>query len=170
MRTIMICAIGALSLLASCATQNIKGTDIPDTPQNRAVLEVFFEYVSALKEKNPDRLIALVSESYLDHNGTDDATDDVDYSNVKAFINSDAYQNVRATNLFFIIKDMTVLDGGETAKVLYYYEVRLKTERLAPPEESSSINSDKEKWLKETEVNQMVLKKEGEKWKIVSGL
>jgi len=170
MRNIAICAVGALCLLASCATQNIKGTDIPDTPQNRAVLEVFFEYVSALKEKNADKLVALVSESYLDHNGTDDAADDVDYGNIKMFVNSDAYQKIRSVNLFFIVKDLLLPEGGDTAKILYYYEVRLKTERLAPPEEASSINSPEEKWLKEAEVNQMVMKKEGEKWKIVSGL
>lgn len=170
MRTITLCAFGALALLASCATENIKGTEIPDTPQNRAVLEVFFEYVSALKEKQPEKLIALVSESYLDHNGTDDATDDVDYGNIKTFLNSDAYGKIKAMNLFFIIKDLLLSEDNETAKILYYYEVRLKTDRLVAPEENSSINSDKEKWLKETEVNQMVLKKEKDTWKIVSGL
>ncbi|HOW52569.1 MAG TPA: hypothetical protein PLV42_11075 [bacterium] len=170
MRTGMICILAACYLFVSCATENIKGTEIPDTPTNRAVLEVFFGYVTALKEKKADKLVGLVSKNYLDHNGTDDATDDVDFSNVEAFVNSEAYQKIRAINLFFIIKDLQINKDGDTAKILYYYEVRLKTDRLAPPEEESSINSSKEKWLKETEVNQMTLKKEEDQWKIISGL
>ncbi|HSA32373.1 MAG TPA: hypothetical protein P5077_01460 [bacterium] len=170
MKATLLCLLASGSLLISCATANIQGTDIPDTPQNRAVIQVFFEYVEAVKAQNADKLLALVSEHYLDANGTDDATDDVDYEGVKKFVNSDAYRNIRAVSTFFIVKDMSVSPDEQTAKILYYYEVRIKTDRLAPPEEGSSINSDTQKWLKETEVNQMLLKKEGDKWKIVSGL
>ncbi len=161
---------GLFMFLISCATAPIPGTDIPDTPENRAVLEVFFKYVEALKAKDADKIISLISEHYLDHNGSDDASDDVDYTAVTQFLRSKNYDDIKALNLVFIVKDMILSDDGQTAKILYYYEVRLKTDRRVPPGETSSLNPAGEKWLKESDVNQMVLRKEASGWKIVSGL
>ncbi len=170
MKTAIVFPLGLFVLLVSCATTPIPGTDIPDTPENRAVLEVFFKYVEALKAQDADRIVSLISEHYLDHNGTDDAGDDVDYQAVTRFVRSGAYHGIKAVNLVFIVKDMLLSDDGQTAKILYYYEVRLKTDRRVPPAEASSLNPSGEKWLKESDVNQMVLRKEASGWKIVSGL
>jgi len=170
MKTTITCAFGALLFVVSCATTAIPGTDIPDTPENRAVLEVFFRYVEAVKAKETDKLLALVSEHYLDHNGTDDASDDVDYEGIKRFIFSDTFNTIKTVNVVFIVKDMLFSEDKQTAKILYYYEVRVKTERRVAPLETSSVNSPAEKWLKESDVNQMVLRKEPGGWKIVSGL
>ena len=44
-----------------CAHGTIEGTTVPDTEENRAVLEVLKTYRTAMQERDVDKIIALVS-------------------------------------------------------------------------------------------------------------
>lgn len=73
--------LGGLLALASnaCATSaNIPGTEIPDTPETREVLDVLEQYRVAFIRRDAASVYALAHETYYDPMGTDDPSDDVD--------------------------------------------------------------------------------------------
>ncbi len=161
---LLLCTVAVVS----CGTKNIRGTEIPDTEENRSVLKTFGEYVLAVKKQDPEKIVVLVSDNYYDENGTDDATDDVDYKGIVKFLGSSEFKEILKIDLIFVVKDLIVENG--TAKLLYFYEGRFKTDDKLSKMKKSSIQSDSERWEKISDENLMVLKKENGEWKIVSGL
>lgn len=161
----------ALTLfLLSCSPKYIKGTNLEDTDENRAVFKVFQNYVMAIKEKNTDKILSLVSPEYFDTNGTDEPGDDVDYKALSAFLQTDDFNQILQIKVLFIIKELTVIENH--AKILFYYEARFKKDQETIAKENRSLlNQHGEKWLRVNDVNLMELKKDsGNDWKIISGL
>lgn len=170
MRTIIVIFFAAIFLSASCSTKMIKGTDIPDNEDNRAVLAVFGQYVKAIMDKSPEGVLKVVSPNYYDNNGTDAAKDDVDYKALEAFLKSDDFSKILKVEAFFTFNALKVNDDKDVAKLLYYYELRFKKANKTEAEEKSLLNLTNEKWLKVNDNNLMTFKKENGEWKIFSGL
>lgn len=155
-------------MLISCNKTYIKGTEIEDVPENRAVLKVFHDYVSALKNRDEEKLLSVVSEKYYDYNGTDDPEDDVDYEGIKKVFSSKEFEKLIRIDPAFVIKDLTI--EGDTAKLLYFYEVKIKKQTEVPAQKKSITREEGTKWLNVSDNNQMILKKENGQWKIINGL
>lgn len=63
--------------LVGC-TQNIPNTTVPDTPENREVVDFMETYRHAVEERNVGAIIAMTADDYLDDAGTPIGDDDVD--------------------------------------------------------------------------------------------
>jgi hypothetical protein len=71
---------GFCSQVGGCKhSDNLPGTEIPNTPEARAVLDVVEKYRIAFLRKDAAAVWALAHASYNDEAGTDDPTDDVNY-------------------------------------------------------------------------------------------
>jgi hypothetical protein len=70
----------ALSALAGmgCGGENIPNTDVPDTSENREVVQFVERYRLAVEERNVGAILALCSNEYFDDNGTPNGVDDLD--------------------------------------------------------------------------------------------
>jgi hypothetical protein len=64
----------------------VPGTDLPDTPEARAVVLVLEHYRVAFKNADWDALLALASPNYHDDAGTPETADDIDRSGLAAFL------------------------------------------------------------------------------------
>jgi hypothetical protein len=62
----------------------VPGTDLPDTPEARAIVEVLERYRVAFKNADGDALLALASPSYYDDAGTPGSEDDIDRGGLAA--------------------------------------------------------------------------------------
>ena len=71
-----------LSAAVGC-TKNIPNTTVPDTPENREVVEFMESYRKAVERRDVGRILALTSESYLDGNGTPVGSDDIDLERLR---------------------------------------------------------------------------------------
>ena len=70
----------ALSLgICACAHSKIRGTQIDDTEENRAILLIVEEYHRAVEDLDADAVLALVSPKYFEDNGNTIEADDYDY-------------------------------------------------------------------------------------------
>lgn len=86
----LLCRAGLLMSLGSAAfvgtacrrTDNLPGTEIPNTPDAREVLEVVEKYRVAFLRKDAAAIWALAHVSYRDEAGTDDPSDDIDYESL----------------------------------------------------------------------------------------
>lgn len=141
--------------LTGCSHRTIPGTEIPDTDDTRAVVEVVKAYREALEQKNAERILSLLSEEFRDNAGTGTPSDDLYYRDMKDVLPKRLAQvdNLRAN---FNIRSINV--EKDVAEVVYHFD----TEYQLPEYKTRPVrNSD---------LQRMFLKKAGGTWKILSGI
>lgn len=163
----------AVSMTVSCNKNYIKGTNIEENDDTKAILKIFAHYVKGFKDKDPEIFLPFVSKKYYDTNGTDDPQDDVDYDRLVEILNSEQFKSLEKIDIVYILKDLKIEKKENTAKLLFYFEVRFKRISKIPPEEDTGDNFYKSDGMtnhKISENNQMKLAKEDGSWMIISGL
>ncbi|HVP68246.1 MAG TPA: nuclear transport factor 2 family protein [Anaeromyxobacteraceae bacterium] len=154
MRPIAAALLASLAL-AGCA-KKIPNTDIDDSPENRQVIAVVDDYRKAFDARDVQGVMALVSKSYYDDAGTSDPTDDVDYRLLQQVL-TETFQKLPDLKLEVGVTDIKI--KGDTANVEMFYDARYRV--ATPRREIPKRDSD---------VQRLVLRREGDKWKIVTGL
>jgi hypothetical protein len=77
-----IALLACLAALA-CAHPTIPGTNIEDTPQARAVLDVFGRYKQALESRDTAGIVALASPGYTDPGDPSRGVGPTEYATLK---------------------------------------------------------------------------------------
>jgi hypothetical protein len=151
--------VGVLTLLlCGCAPKKIPGTDLDDTSDTRAVIDVLQKYRSAVEQKNTDALMTMVDESFRDDGGTSSPDDDTDFGSLPAKVSA-RFSKVVDLRLEVTIKRIEFDTENQVARVTYSYRLNFKM-----PEYSSRNQG-------ENDLKQMLLKRvSGEHWKITSGI
>jgi hypothetical protein len=67
-------------------TPTIPGTDIPDTEESRAILEVLERYRKAFVARDAAGVLSTADRTYSDPAGTDDPSDDVHYDELGSLL------------------------------------------------------------------------------------
>ncbi len=154
MRIPSFAVLAALSL-AACA-RNIPNTEIRDTPDNRAVIAVVDAYRKAFDTRNTDAVMALVSPAYYDDAGTVDASDDIDYKALPGVLR-DTFSRITQVRIEFGITDIIVNGNKAQADLFYDAKYRVTTPRIEIPK-------------RDTDIQRILFERDGQAWKIVSGL
>lgn len=81
MRVFVIAALG-LTLIG--CMRDIPNTTVPDTPENREVIEFMERYRHAVEERNIGAILSMSADDYLDDAGTPIGDDDVDATTLAA--------------------------------------------------------------------------------------
>ena len=76
-RPLVVLVLAVSPLVPGCAQTLIPNTDVPDTAENREIVDFVEEYRHAVEERNPAGILRLVSERYFDDNGTPGADDEI---------------------------------------------------------------------------------------------
>jgi hypothetical protein len=148
----------ALLALAGCGARRIPDTQIQDTKDTRAVLEVIEKYRQAAERRDAPAVLALVSTSYFDDAGTTDPADDIDYGQLVKVLPAD-YAKLSAMRLDIAVKkiDVNKGKGRATAEIFYDSHFRVTTPSGEVPKS-------------ESDVHRMTLRREGDSWRFVAGL
>jgi hypothetical protein len=151
--------LGFVSLVlacSACAARLIPNTDVPDTEENRAVIQFVEQYRLALEARNPAQLLRLVSTDYYDDNGTPTTDDDIDYARLQQQLLrlSDEVLEVR-----YDMRYRRVIDRGDRVLVDFTYAGRFKVR-----------TPDGERWARRLADNRLELVRENGDYRIVSGL
>jgi hypothetical protein len=141
--------------LAGCA-KNLPNTEIRDTPDNRAIIAVVDAYRKAFDTRNVDGVMVLVSPAYYDDAGTVDASDDVDYKALPGVLR-DTFSRISQVRIEFGITDIVVTGDKGQADLFYDAKYRIQTPRVELPK-------------RDTDIQRILLVRDGQAWKIVSGL
>lgn len=171
-KMILLFVISALMFSVSCNKKYIKNTEIEETPDTKKILYIFAHYVKGFKDKEPSIFKEYISKAYYDNNGTDDASDDVDYDKLMAILSSEQFNSLNKLEIVYILKDLMVDESKGIAKLLFFYEVRFKRHsKVKEEEENSFVKHDGMTNHKLNDNNQMIFKKEDDgQWRIISGL
>lgn len=149
--------LGLAVSLTACAGQQ-RPEPIPDTPDAQAVLSVLQTYREAMENLDVDTILSLASKDYADPMGTPDADDDLTYEDLRTKLEKD-FADVRTLRLDLDVTRMDFGPKNETVQVTYRYDMRYQ---LALP--------SGDKWHNALDVNRMVLRREDDGWKVISGL
>jgi hypothetical protein len=82
-RLLLLSVLIVSPLVPGCAETLIPNTDVPDTADNREIVDFIEGYRHAVEERNPAGIMRLVSERYFDDNGTPSTDDDIDYAGLR---------------------------------------------------------------------------------------
>lgn len=130
---------------------------ILDTTETREVLDVLWQYRQALVKKDFGALNRLVSDDYYENAGTTGTTAD-DYNRADL---DDIFEMMAqsAEGIRYKIKVQDVEVRGGRAHVDYEFDYAFKY-RVG----------DAETWDAGSDVNRIVMAREGERWRIISGM
>ncbi|MDX2010491.1 MAG: DUF4440 domain-containing protein [Myxococcaceae bacterium] len=152
--------VGVL-LLAGCA-RKIPGTEIDDTSDSRAILDVMTAYRSAVEQRNAQAIINLADPNFRDDGGSSNPDDDLDYTTLYTSL-ANRFQRIEDVRLDMNVRRMEFDDETKAARVTYTYTLSFKMPTL-----STRTQTD-------TDIKQMVLKRSPDgdgkaRWRIVSGI
>ena len=151
MRRVGLLALPLLTLLG-CGPRRIPGTDLEDSGDNRAIIEVVQRYNNALVAKDAAAILQLVDPSFRDTGGTLAPEDDLDYAKLKAVL---PQRLARLNDIALRMEIKTIDVKGDTASAVYTW---VSTFKLA------------NRSLTESDIKRMDFKRTAEGWKILSGL
>ncbi|MFW5875778.1 MAG: hypothetical protein ACOCXM_03510 [Myxococcota bacterium] len=149
--------VAVLTLAAAgCGQQNIPNTDVPDTPENRDVVEFVEEYRKAVLEQDVGKILALVSTDYLDDNGTPGGDDDLDYERLKKRLKAlrEEVKDVR-----YDIRYRRIVFRRSRVLVDFTYSASFLVD-----------TPDGDRWARRLSDNRLVLQRMKDQYRIVSGL
>ncbi|XXF75959.1 DUF4440 domain-containing protein [Myxococcaceae bacterium GXIMD 01537] len=155
LRPLLLCSV--LFLAAGCAPRRIPGTEIPDTDDTRAILNVMERYRAAVEARDAKAIAALVSKDFRDTAGTDTPEDDLTAANLEEHL-TQLFTKLENPRVEMNVRQVKVDNEAGTAGAIYYWKAswRLPTFNVRPQSDA--------------ELEQMLLRKEHGQWKIVSGI
>ncbi|MDW8247557.1 MAG: hypothetical protein RMJ84_13390 [Sandaracinaceae bacterium] len=141
---------------SACSVRLIPNTDVPDTQENREIIEVVESYRHAVESRNPAAVLRLVSREYYDDNGTPSTDDDVDYQKLSEIL-SRWPENVLEVRYEMRYRRVHFEGSRVWVDVTYTGAFKVKA-------------AEGERWERRLSDNRIELLREGGKWRIVSGL
>ncbi|MCY1015374.1 nuclear transport factor 2 family protein [Pyxidicoccus sp. MSG2] len=149
-------ALSVLSLLAACAPKRIPGTEIQDTNDTRAILKVMEQYRSALEARDAAAIQALLTKDFREDAGTpSEPDDDLTAANVGPYLEN-LFKALQSPKVELDVRRVEV--GENVAAAIYYWKASWRMPGLSS------------KPQRESELEQMVLRREDGTWKILSGI
>jgi hypothetical protein len=155
-------AVAALFLLAApalmgCPPSLIPGTEVKDTPETRAILEVVAGYKNALETKSVDGVMKLVSKTFFETSGTPEGNDDYDFAGLENKLKEWAAQT-KSVKVTLEIRD--VVTEVDSTRVRYFYDSNFQI----PGPDNTLL------WKHDSDTKEMTLKREAGVWRITGGI
>lgn len=151
----LLVPLAALVLAAACAPRRIPGTQIDDTGDNHALIEVMGKYRTAVEARDTAALINLASPQFSDQGGTSDPDDDVEYGTLQKELR-DRFSRIDNVKLDIDVRSIAV--QGDRAEAVYYYTLRYDMPGLSTARQSAS------------DLKKMSFVRSDGQWKITSGI
>jgi len=141
----------------ACAKTYIPNTDVQDTSENRDIILFCEKYRHAMEDRNVADLLRLMSPGYFEDAGNTKNEDDADFEAMRQFLTGDF---LKTTGIRYEIRYRRVtLTETNHIFVDYSYAAAWKIP-----------GAKSEEWHHEVTDNRLDLVRDGESFKIVSGM
>ncbi len=156
---LFIMAASVLPVFTGCARQNfIPGTRIPETRQNREIIEVVERYRRAMTNKEIGTLISMAHPDYFEHSGSHKAEHHYGYDGLK---------KVLATRL----KQLRTLRYNiKYRRVNWLSDKKVEVQIYIDASFQLAVADDTDTWDRFTQHNKIVLVKDNDRWLFLSGM
>ncbi len=157
-RGLAVAVLGAAALtLVGCAKTTIPNTDVEDSSQNRKVVTFCEEYRHGVEDKNVGLLLKLASLRYFEDGGNANAEDDIDYAGLKDYL-TNTFMKTQAIRYEVRYRKISFTEN-EHIFVDYTYAASFRIPGVK-----------QEEWRHTVAENRLELVKEGETYRILSGM
>ena len=152
---LVICAL--LLALVGCSRDVIPNTQVEDSEFNRQVIEFCENYRHAVERRNTKLLISLADPKYYEDGGSVDTSDDLDFEGLETYLNKE-FRSTKAIRYEIFYRDVTT---GRSNQIFvdYTYSASYKV-----PTERGDV------WRRRVADNRLELIRNGEKFRILSGM
>lgn len=141
----------------ACAGQKIPNTHVDDNAENREILDFVEKYRKAVEARDAAELVRMASVDYFDDMGTPSGEDDVDFETLKAGL-ARLREEVIAARYQISYRGLTQAPNKRVlVDLLYTGWFKVDT-------------PDGPQWRRRLEPHRIVLTREGDDYKIVSGM
>ena len=151
MRSALLSLI-VVAAAAACGPHRIPGTDLEDTGDTRAIIDVISRYNSALEARDANAILALVDPEFRDNAGTLTPEDDIDIERLRTVL---PQRLAKLQDVAVRIEIKTIDVKGDKAQAVYTWVSQFK------------LNG---KPRTESDIKRMELRRRADGWKIVSGI
>ncbi|MBM4352524.1 MAG: nuclear transport factor 2 family protein [Deltaproteobacteria bacterium] len=156
MRLLVVAALGAVML--SCGPAYIQGTTVPDTAENRDLLDAVEQYRLAVEQRDAGALVELIARGYFENASTTaDAKDDYGFEQLIRKVMPVLQDNVKKV-LYKISVEKVSIKGGQ-ASAFFEYELTFQY-----------VEGGLEGWATGKDKNRLDFVLEDGRWKIIAGL
>jgi hypothetical protein len=161
--------LGVLILFALATTAcgkkpSIPGTEIPDTEENRAILQVLERYRKSFVNKDAAQVLATAHKTYYDEAGTDDPSDDISYADLGPLLRRRLSQ---IDSLRFTIDYLEVHVHGDRATARVWIDASF---RMKPLLDGEGYPRQQPLFSRSQDYNEFELIREGDTWLISRGM
>jgi hypothetical protein len=111
---------------AACAHHLIPGTQVVETPQTREIYDLIVHLRDCLQRRDAAGLLAMVSKTYFEDNGTPDPKDDYGYLELQDRLAKDSLDTAKELLVSFQIFDITIQGNVAQADMRYSSRARLE--------------------------------------------
>lgn len=143
--------------LTACDPELIPNTRVPDTEANREAVEFVEKYRAAVEQRNVAALLSMASQNYFDDLGTPSGDDDIDYDGLKAGLEHIRAEVLGARYQISYRAVTYAQDQKVLVDVLYTGWFRVTTPK-GP------------QWKRHLEPHRLVLVREKDRYKVLSGM
>jgi hypothetical protein len=154
--------LSALSLVAclalvGCSRDVIPNTQVEDSDFNRQVIAFCEDYRHAVERRNTELLLKLADPKYYEDGGSVDTSDDLDFEGLESYLKKE-FAQTKAIRYEIFYRDVTT-GRSDQIFVDYTYSASYKV---------PSTHGDV--WRRRVADNRLELVREGEKFRILSGM
>jgi hypothetical protein len=149
--------LAGLALLG-CSRDVIPNTQVEDSDFNRQVIAFCEDYRHAVERRNTQLLLKLADPKYYEDGGSVDTSDDLDFEGLEAYLKKE-FSQTKAIRYEIFYRDVTT-GRADQVFVDYTYSASYKV----PSGQGSDV------WRRRVADNRLELVRDGEKFRILSGM
>ena len=156
------CALLLVPALFGCSRDFIPNTQVEDSDFNRQVVAFCEDYRHAVERRSAEALLKMADPKYYEDGGTVDTGDDLDLQGLSEYLRKEFAQTKQIRYEIFY-RDVS-LGRANQVFVDYTYSASYKVPRPGGTSPDDSV------WRRRVADNRLELVRDGEKFKILSGM
>jgi len=152
----------ALSMLVGCSHDYIPNTQVEDSDFNREVIAYCEDYRHAVEHRNAELLLKMADPKYYEDGGTVDTADDLDLEGLKKYLQAEFRKTTQIRYEIFY-REISI---GRSNQVFvdYTYSASYKVPLPDAQKPEDAV------WRRRVADNRLELVRDGEKFRILSGM
>jgi hypothetical protein len=155
-----------LLCLAGCSREVIPNTSVEDSEFNRQVIAFCEDYRHAVERRNTALLVKLADPKYYEDGGSVDTSDDLDFAGLETYLKQE-FAKTKAIRYEIYYRDITT---GRSDQIFVDYTYSASYQVPSIKRSPDGAPEETYVWRRTVADNRLELVRDGEKFRILSGM
>lgn len=157
-------AVAAPALGGCKNVPTIPGTEIPDTDENREILQVLERFRTAMVRQDTVAILTTAHETYYDESGTDDPGDDIVYEELAGLLKRRLAQ---VESIRFTMEYLDIFVRNDRATVHVWIDASFHMKPILNEDGTPRLQP---RFSRKQDYGKYELLRDGESWRITKGI